>query len=328
MTTQSRPFRSPAPSNVGEWLIVLRIAGAITARILLLVVAVSLLAWVRSSLGFEYKLLIVVLSLGAGYLALGRGARAWAIYVTGFVLFAELRSHADNLGMPVQYDYAITLEKLLFFGSLPTVWLQSRLYTFAQLGPVEFYTIAVYTSYFFLPHAVALALWRWDPGRFKPYALGFLVTLYLGLACSAVLPTAPPWLAAQTGQIPGVFHVIPEIAGRVTPGAYGGAYEVAGANPVAAMPSLHAAVPWLMAIALWKYRWARVPALSYAVSMSFAIVYLGEHYVVDAIAGLATAAIGWLLARQAVRLWESRGQAAGGATPPLRSGEALETKPL
>ena len=327
MTTQSRTYRGSAPSNLGEWLIVLRIAGMMTARMLLLITAVCLLAWMRSGVGPEYKALIVALSVGALYAALGRGARTWAVYIVGFALFAELRSYADNLGMPVHYQYAISLEKLLFFGTIPTVWLQDRLYTFAQTGPVEAYTITVYLSYFFVPHAVALALWRWDPERFKPYALGFLVTLYLGLAFCAIVPTAPPWLAGQTGDIPHVFQVIPDIAGEVTPGAYDNAYAAAGSNPVAAMPSLHAAIPWLMAMALWKYRRLRTPALLYALSMSFAIVYLGEHYVVDAIAGLATAAIGWLLARQVLGLWEGRRQR-GDATavqPPageLRTGES------
>ena len=327
MTTQSRTYRGSAPSNLGEWLIVLRIAGMMTARMLLLITAVCLLAWMRSGVGPEYKALIVALSVGALYAALGRGARTWAVYIVGFALFAELRSYADDLGMPVRYQYAISLEKLLFFGTIPTIWLQDRLYTFAHTGPVEAYTITVYLSYFFVPHAVALALWRWDPERFKPYALGFLVTLYLGLAFCAIVPTAPPWLAGQTGDIPHVFQVIPYIAGEVTPGVYGNAYQAAGSNPVAAMPSLHAAIPWLMAMALWKYRRLRTPALLYALSMSFAIVYLGEHYVVDAIAGLATAAIGWLLARQVLGLWEGRRQR-GDATavqPPageLRTGES------
>jgi membrane-associated phospholipid phosphatase len=171
------------------------------------------------------------------------------------------------------------------------------MYSFARLGALEFYTMAIYLSYFFVPHIVAFGLWTWDRPRFKSYVIAFMVTLYAGLLVSAVLPTAPPWLAGQLGYIPHVYHVVPEIAGHVRPGTYENVYEIAGANPVAAMPSLHVAVPFVMAFALWKYSWLRWLGVAYAISMLFAVVYLGEHYAVDGFAGLGLAAAAWAGAR-------------------------------
>jgi membrane-associated phospholipid phosphatase len=152
---------------------------------------------------------------------------------------------------------------------------------------------------------MAFALWRWDNERFKTYAFAFIGTLYIGLLTSAILPTAPPWMAAQLGHIPHVYQVFPDIAGEVSPGTYERGYELAGANPVAAMPSLHSAIPFLMAIALWKYRWVRWAGVAYAGSMLFSVVYLGEHYAVDAFAGWAAAGACWAGAKAVQRRGET-----------------------
>lgn len=265
-------------------------------RVACLIAALWLLMLMRSESQFGTNLLYFALALAATYVALGAAFKVWGFYVAAFALFALLRGYADGLGATVQYDYPIDVERAIFFGTIPTIWLQERLYTFAHLGPLETYTMAVYLSYFFVPHVMALALWKYDRERFDCYALAFFATLYLGLLTSAILPTAPPWLAGQLGYIPHVYQVVPDIAGEVSPGTYQSAYEVAGANPVAAMPSLHAAVPFLMAIALWKYRWVRWVGALYATSMLLAITYLGEHYVVDGLAGWGVAGACWLVA--------------------------------
>jgi membrane-associated phospholipid phosphatase len=81
---------------------------------------------------------------------------------------------------------------------------------------------------------------------------------------------------------------------------------VAGANDVAAMPSLHSAIPFVMMFALWKYRGLRWAGVAFAASMPFAVVYLGEHYFVDALGGLGVAAVGWLAAKRLVPWLASR----------------------
>jgi membrane-associated phospholipid phosphatase len=275
------------------------------ARGLFLLVAVMLLWQMRAETSAATNFIYFVVALAAIYLGLGSSFRTWAVYAAGFAIFAQLRGYADGLGAPVQFEYPIVMEKALFFGVIPTIWLQERLYSFARLGPLEASTIAVYLSYFVLPHAMAFALWKFDHQRFKVYAIAFMATLYLGLLTCAVLPTAPPWMAGQVGDTPHVYQVLPDIAGEVTPGTYENAYEVAGANPVAAMPSLHAAVPFLMAIALWQYSRLRWAGVAYAVAMLFSVVYLGEHYVVDGIAGWGVAGLAWVGAKAYVARGET-----------------------
>jgi membrane-associated phospholipid phosphatase len=58
------------------------------------------------------------------------------------------------------------------------------------------------------------------------------------------------------------------------------------ANPVAAIPSLHSAVAFFVMLYFWRSagRWRWLLAL-YPMAMGFALVYMGEHYVVDVLLG-------------------------------------------
>ena len=82
---------------------------------------------------------------------------------------------------------------------------------------------------------------------------------------------------------------------------------VAVLNPVAAMPSLHAGLSML--VALWFTRnsptWVRAVAMLYPLSMAATLVYFGEHYVVDCLAGWAV--VGF--AMWASRRWETHREA-------------------
>lgn len=223
--------------------------------------------------------------------------RIWAMYVLAFVLFAHLRTLADETGIPARFGYPVAIEKLLFAGSVPSIWLQERLYEFGRTSALDTYAIAVYASYFFAPHAFAFILWLRQPERLRPYLMAVLLTVYLGLAISYIVPTAPPWLAGQVGTVPHVFRVMEDITTQFSASAYQQGYSVAGTNPVAAMPSLHMAVTFVIAFSAWRL--GPIPGILsvlYAASMGFALVYLGEHYVVDLLAGLATAFIAWKLA--------------------------------
>jgi membrane-associated phospholipid phosphatase len=63
---------------------------------------------------------------------------------------------------------------------------------------------------------------------------------------------------------------------------------VLGGNPVAAMPSLHFATSVMAAMLLAEAGpVAGAVGTTYAVALGFALVYLGEHYVADLLAGLA-----------------------------------------
>ena len=238
----------------------------------------------------------VAVSLGLLYwVARGdRAFRLWAGYVLAFLLFAHLRSLADETGVPVRFDYVADLERTLFAGQSPTVWLQEHLYVPGAVGALEIASIAVYLSYFVVPHTVALWLWLRRRDLFRRYATALLGTAYLGLALSFAVPTAPPWLAGQSGHLPFVSRIVEDAVRGVDPSAYARGYEVVGVNPVAAMPSLHMAMTVIVLLTAWRAGFPlRLAGLAYGAAMAFALVYAGEHYVVDVAAGACIAALAW-----------------------------------
>lgn len=252
--------------------------------------------------------------LGIVYLTDRRESRlAWTVYVLGFVLFAYLRALADETPVPVQYGYVIALEQALP-GSIPTLFLQARLYELGVPDLLDSVTVILHFSYFIAPHLFAVSLLVGTRRLFGRYVVAALGTYYGALLVSAVVPTAPPWLAAQDGYLTHVFRIVEDVLLRVDPETYTYAYEVAGTNAVAAMPSLHYGITW--AIALAASRWhpvAGVLGWTYSLAMGAALVYAGEHYVVDLVAGALLAHACWLAAG---RLFP------GSPLDPAGSGEA------
>ena len=67
-------------------------------------------------------------------------------------------------------------------------------------------------------------------------------------------------------------------------------YDSLSGNPFAAMPSLHFATSVMAAHVLSDTGpVAGTLGFGYAITLGFALVYLGEHYVIDLIAGLGLA---------------------------------------
>ena len=79
------------------------------------------------------------------------------------------------------------------------------------------------------------------------------------------------------------------------------------ANPVAAMPSLHAAYPMLLLLFFWRRagRWRWLLAL-YPLAMGFTLVYAAEHYVVDILFGWLYAVAVYLVGSRVADWWAGR----------------------
>jgi PAP2 superfamily protein len=211
--------------------------------------------------------------------------RWWSAYVGGFLVFVLARNLADDLGRPVAYAYPIAWERAMF-GLIPCAWLQSAV---GLAPPWPGLARDVYLSYFLVPPIVVVALWRWRAERFRHIVRASLLMWASAVAWHMLVPTAPPWLAAERGMLPGVVPLLRHAG--IT--AYGEA--VARTNPVAAMPSVHMGA---MTLLVWAApHWWRALAAVYASVMLLAIVYLGDHYVVDGFAGIVLASVAWRVAR-------------------------------
>jgi len=272
-----------------------------------------------------------------GLLALSLGdVRGWfrGVVIDWLPFFAVLagydlaRGAADGLLFEPFFLPQIDVDRFLFGGRLPTVWLQERLYT---PGALPWYAVigwAVYMSHFFATPLLAGVLWKLDRPRFRRYAVTVAALSLLGFATYALYPAAPPWMAGEAGLIPHTARVIPEVWGQLgIParfGVVGTGYEYA--NDVAAVPSLHAAFSLLICMELWRDA-RRLPLrlllAAYPLWMAFALVYGGEHYVADILLGWAYAVATFFAVRRAFARWQARrerpGRAAGARSGPSAS---------
>jgi hypothetical protein len=220
--------------------------------------------------------------------------RLWSIYAVSFVLFVQLRAVADELGVSVRIQYPIVLDRLLGFGELPTIRLQS-------LGAgLAWPAVVVHLSYYAVPPLAGILIQWLAPDRFRLYMLSISAAYLAGLCIHFLVPTAPPWMAAQLGQTSPIARYLYDVLHTQSPSFYTYGSKVAAGNEVAAMPSLHMAAAWLLVLATRGTRTASLGVL-YAIAMGLALVYTGEHYVVDELAGMAVASVAWTVLRSHVR---------------------------
>jgi len=198
--------------------------------------------------------------------------------------YVALRALADDGRTPVdgaRYERAL-------FGGLPSIGLQERLYS-GHYGALEHAAVFVHMSWFFVPAAVTLlVLFAWR-GEFRSYAAWYLGVMYLSVAIFIALPMRPPWDADP--------HVVRILALR---------WDAAHIdnNAYAAFPSLHVALP--LTLALWaatrRHRLLGGALALYAAAVASAVVFLGEHYVIDVIAAALVAGAVWAIDANAAEL--------------------------
>ena len=235
--------------------------------------------------------------------------------------YEAMRGFADDLGGRVYVDYPIAVDKALFFGHVPTVVLQSWLFDLGSPHWYDYGAALLHVLHFVVPLFFAAIIWQHYRQHYWPFVIALLVTSYAAFVTFMLLPTAPPWVAGLKGDLPGV-HLVHEGLPALGP-----IYNTLSPNPVAAMPSLHAAYPWLFLLFAWRiWGWRATAFAVYPAAVFFAVVYLGHHYVADLLAGMvyATAAYVVVCSASASRLMEK----ARGLASRLRSRRAVEGSAL
>jgi hypothetical protein len=201
----------------------------------------------------------------------------------------------------VHVRYPIVADRVLGLGELPSARLQRALARTGPDGPrwrvLDRVLVWTHWSWFAVPHGALVYIMLRHPGRFTRAATMTYAVFDIGAAFYWVLPTAPPWYAAANAEAGeeaiAVRRMMVEYGEFFWRDGWGSLYSVFGGNPLAAMPSLHFATSVMAALLLAE---TGVPAgavgFTYAVTLGFALVYLGEHYLVDLVAGAAlTAAV-------------------------------------
>ena len=257
----------------------------------------AVLAWLLAA--------FLVGSIGLDRRGVRRMVGDWSILFALYMAYDYSRGSADFFGPGVNRTWLIHVDRFLFLGTDPNAWMQRRF-----LHPdVRWYDVAgsiVYMTHFVMPVVPLVWLRLRNRGEWLGYVRRFGLTLGIAVSMFIIFPAAPPWMAARDGDLPGVNRITGrgwwELHMKVVSKTLDRGAAVL--NAVAPMPSLHAGMSFL--VALWFTRnrpgWVRGLAMLYPLAMTLALVYFGEHYVVDCIAGFAAVGAAWTIATK----WERR----------------------
>jgi membrane-associated phospholipid phosphatase len=232
----------------------------------------------------------VVLALLLIAVAMGRGGqfiKDWTPFLVLFFAYEAMRGFAGQTGL-APHDLSGG-ERLLFGGSLPTLILQQQFYDPNSVRPQDVVALVLYFMHFPLPIVVGFIFWTRSREHYWRFISALLLMSFIAFLTYLVYPSTPPRL-----QFPHeVHHVTNETVVKLFADDYfvSPIYSHLNPNQYAAFPSLHAAFPLIAAVYAWnRYRALSVALAIWTAAVWVAIVYLGEHYFVDALAGLVYAA--------------------------------------
>jgi len=254
----------------------------------------------------------VVLALLVIAIAMGRGLTFiadWGPFVLLFFAYEAMRGFASKTGFS-PHDLS-GLEQAVFAGTLPTLTLQHAFYRVETVGPQDVIAMFFYFMHFPLPILVGFVFWLRSREHYHRFIGALLLMAFLAFVTYLFWPSAPPWYQFQEGQVSGPL-VVHKILNETVDKFWGPSYFVSplythlNPNQFAAFPSLHAAFPALAAVYAWsRYRALAIGLLFWTTAVLLSIVYLGEHYVVDALDGFLYVAVATILVEGFVR-WRRR----------------------
>lgn len=217
----------------------------------------------------------------------------WLPFFVALVFYDVMRGAADDLTARAHVDPHLAFDDIVF-GTVPTLALQDLLWS-GEPRLHDYLAWVVYLTHFVVPLGVAVVLWERSIERFRRYVAALLTLTFAAFVTYAAYPAVPPWLASKQGDLAPTTRIVGEVFADTGVRRASELVDTGAAlsNPVAALPSLHAAVPVLLAMLAWPHlrrRWHRVAFAAYPVVMGFVLVYGAEHYVFDILLGWAYAA--------------------------------------
>jgi hypothetical protein len=219
-----------------------------------------------------------------------RDAGMYALQMWMFTMGHELPyDDPDAARDRLRVGYPIRADRLIGAGELPNVRLQRALAGLGKANALDRALSWVHWSWFLEPHGALTWILARHPEHFPRSARQMSAVFDIGCAIYMALPTAPPWWASEQRYTDAkVRRIMVEVGEEEWGRAWPVLYDALGGNPWAAMPSLHFATSLMAALLLAETGPAAGAfGCAYAGTLGFALVYLGEHYVIDLLVAIA-----------------------------------------
>jgi len=214
--------------------------------------------------------------------------RPWIPFVAVMLCYEALQGTVGSYAATRVLYSVYPLDKMLWGLNL-TGWVQSTFYSSAMTLVTSFF----YSLHLPLVVITSLALWRFNRHVFSKYVTTMVLTSYAALVTFIILPTSPPWYL-------GVAHDL-FYGGTSSALPNGVLYVVSAfeADKFAAFPSLHAAYALIFSYLMIKLdRRLAFISIPVTIAILFSTLYLGQHYVIDLMAGAVYALIPCLISER------------------------------
>jgi len=251
-----------------------------------------------------------------------RGVRDWLPIVAILAAYLVLHELGESLEKVAHVDPQLAFDKFVFGGTVPTVRLQDALWDPGDPHWYDYLAWLVYLSHFVVTPTVAIVLWVRAYPLFRRFRVLFLTVTFAGFATYVIYPAIPPWLASRRGDMPHTVRIVRamwlELGLSDVAAVFGEKSRYA--FPVGALPSLHAAWPFLLLVFFWPIaspRW-RAVLVTYALAMALTLVYSADHFVFDIL-------LGWTYVIVVVLAYRRFAPRFGAPRPPMTPASGAKT---
>jgi inositol phosphorylceramide synthase catalytic subunit len=243
-----------------------------------------------------------ILALYFSHSSTQRFVLGFAIFIAHWVIYSSLGVVPNYTVNPIHIVEPYNIEKALFGlnteGGIITL---NEYFKTLHIPVLDLLSGFFYINWVPVPLLFAIWLFINNKKIFLKFSYCFVFTNILGYIIYFMYPSAPPWYIEQYG-----FQLQPNIVGNAA-----GLIEVdkilgnhlfenlykQNTSVFAAMPSLHSAYPLLCFLygRQLKNRWFDVIFAIFSLGIWFAAVYTRHHYLIDVIAGIIVAIVGYNL---------------------------------
>ncbi len=251
-----------------------------------MLVAVGLVFFLKRNFWTPDTLFLALLAIFVAFGQAREFLKRFLPFIALLLVYDSFRGVADDLNKSVHFIEMIDFDRWMFGGTLPTTTLQSW-WWHGAVQWYDFYFYFLYTLHFVVPILLAILIWKKRDSLYWPFVISLLILSFSGFVTYVLFPAAPPWMASELGYIEPIHRISSDIWYAMGVTNFSEIYNNLSPNPVAAVPSLHAAYPtlfFIFAVKLFGLRKSWWLAI-YPISIWLGIVYLGEHYVIDVILG-------------------------------------------